>query len=223
MEELLGRLADRVERGKERKDSPYPPDLVGEDGADEICRAALEAGATAEEVLAGALMPAMGRVGERFAAGEVFVPQLLMSAKAMKAAMEHLKPAFARGEVAHRGTVVLGTVAGDLHDIGKNVVGMILEGDGWNVVDLGVDVGAASFLAALDKNPESGLAMSSLLTTTMMGMEDVIRRVRRGFPRASVYVSGAPITAEFAERIGADGYFPEPHSFARHLAEGHGR
>jgi 5-methyltetrahydrofolate--homocysteine methyltransferase len=136
----------------------------------------------------------------------------------MKAAMAHLKPAFESGEAQHRGTVVLGTVAGDLHDIGKNVVGMVLEGDGWDVVDLGVDVGTAAFVEAVGERPGCVLAMSSLLTTTMMGMQDVIGEVRDLRPDTAVYVGGAPVTPEFAERIGADGYFPEPHSFARHLA-----
>ncbi|MHC4471393.1 MAG: cobalamin-dependent protein [Planctomycetota bacterium] len=223
MDDLLALLRDRVERGKERLDSRYPPDLRDEAGADELCRRALEAGATAAEILDRALTPAMRRVGERFASGEVFVPQLLMSARAMKAAMEHLKPAFAGGEVSHRGTVVIGTVAGDLHDIGKNVVAMVLEGDGWNVVDLGVDVGADRFLEALGERPGGVLAMSSLLTTTMMEMETVIERVRSEFPPARVFVGGAPITSEFADLIGADGTFPEPHGFARHLAEGRDR
>jgi methanogenic corrinoid protein MtbC1 len=217
MTDILTRLAHCVEKGKVDRDASYPPDMAGQDGASELCRQALDAGTPPDEVLRGGLVVGMRRIGDDFGAGKAFIPQILIAAKAMNAAMEHLKPLFAAGEVKHRGTVVLGTVAGDLHDIGKNIVRMVLEGDGWKTVDLGVDVEAERFLAALDDAPDAVVALSALLTTTMTNMVTTIEAIRETGRGTRVFVGGAPVTAEFAEKIGADGYFPDPHSFARHL------
>jgi methanogenic corrinoid protein MtbC1 len=217
MSDLLERLALCVEKGKVDRDSTYPPDMKGQDGASELCRQALDAGMPPDQVLKGGLVVGMRRIGDAFGAGKAFIPQILIAAKAMNAAMAHLKPCFLSGEVTHRGTVVLGTVAGDLHDIGKNIVRMILEGDGWKTVDLGVDVGPEMFLAALDEAPDGIVAMSALLTTTMANMKATIDAIRERHGATRVFVGGAPVTAEFAEMIGADGYFPDPHSFARSL------
>ena len=139
MKEFLSKLAKCIERGKEDRTSPYPPDLKDKDGAREYTEQALTAGVKASRILQEGLMPGMNAIGEKFSQGKAYIPELLISAKAMYAAMDVLKPYFESGEAEHKGTVILGTVSGDLHDIGKNIVRMILEGDGWKVIDLGVD------------------------------------------------------------------------------------
>ena len=218
MDELLEQLADCVERGKADRHSPYPKGLKGRDGAAELTRQALNRAIPASQILQKALTAGMNRVGEKFGAGEAFIPDLLMAAQAMKAAVAILRPHFESGDIQPRGTLILGTVAGDLHEIGKNVVRMVLEGDGWRVIDLGVDVNTDAFIAALKDNPGAILGMSALLTTTMISMERSVREIKRRFPGTEIYVGGAPLTREFSDKIGADGTFPEPHSFARHLA-----
>ena len=173
MEQQLKQLAICVEKGKVDKDSPYPPDMKGQTGAYEITRQLLDAGIPASEILKKSLMVGMNKIGDKFAKGEAFIPELLIAAKAMNAAMVHLKPFFKSGEAKHQGTFIIGTVAGDLHDIGKNIVGMVLEGGGWEVIDLGVDVKIDDFIAALAKNNEAWIGMSALLTTTMARMAPV--------------------------------------------------
>lgn len=165
------------------------------------------------------MMVAMNRVGEKFEKGQAFIPELLIAAKAMNAGMVHLKPYFDSGEAEHRGTVVIGTVSGDLHDIGKNIVRMVLEGDGWKVIDLGVDAGADKFIKAVKENKAAIVGMSALLTTTMINMEAIAKALKEKFPEIKVFVGGAPLSDDFSKKIGADGYFPEPHSFAKHLAK----
>jgi 5-methyltetrahydrofolate--homocysteine methyltransferase len=216
--DILSRLARCVERGKERRDSAYPPDLAGEDGALELATLALEQGASPNDVLRHGMVVGMNAVGDRFARGEAFVPELLLSAKAMKAGMSVLRPYFESGEATHLGTVILGTVAGDIHDIGKNIVGMVLEGGGWKVVDLGVDVTTEQFLAALDEHSEAIVGMSALLTTTMVNMAATAQVLREQHAGTRLYIGGAPVTQEFCDRIGADGYFGDPTDFARHLS-----
>src|SRR6056297_1165314 len=154
MEQLLKQIAYCIEFGKVDQKTPYPPDMKGKEGADELTRQALNEGFKAKEILDNALFPAMSRVGEKFKANKIFVPQVLMSAKAMNASMSHLKPYFQSGEVTQKGTFIIGTVAGDLHDIGKNLVSMIVEGSGWKVIDLGTDVKTEKFLEAIEANPE---------------------------------------------------------------------
>ena len=217
MKELLLKLATVVERGKVNKTSPFPPDLKGQDGADEITAQLLENGVRPDKILTGALMIGMKAVGDRFGAGEAFIPDLLIAAKAMYASMAHLQPFFESGDVEFKGTVILGTVIGDLHDIGKNLVKMILVGDGWKVVDLGTDVGSEKFLQALEENPESIVGMSALLTTTMMNMESITKDVKTKYPETKVFVGGAPLSDDFANKINADGYFSHPQDFALHI------
>lgn len=218
MDDLLIRLSHCIERGKADKLSPYPPEMKGMDGAAELTEQALGASLSAAEILKESLMTGMNRIGEKYAAGQAFIPELLMAARAMNAAMEKLKPHFDSGELRHRGRVILGTVAGDLHEIGKNVVRMVLEGDGWKVIDLGVDVTTQKFIAILNDHPGSIVGMSALLTTTMINMQNSVREIKRLYPETQIYVGGAPLTQEFSRKIGADGYFPDPHSFAKHLA-----
>jgi len=218
MDELLKQLAVCIERGKAEKDSPYPPDMKGQDGASEITRQLLDGGVSANDILKKALMAGMNIIGDKFSQGIAFIPELLIAAKAMNAAMVHLKPYFDSGEAEHRGTFIVGTVAGDLHDIGKNIVRMVLEGDGWNVVDLGVDVNTEKFLNALKENPEAYVGMSALLTTTMVNMEESVKAIKEANSNTKVFVGGAPLSQEFNDKIGADGYFPDPHTFAKYLA-----
>jgi len=218
MDGLLEQLAVCIACGKVDVDSPYPPELKGQEGATELTRRAL-ATMTAQEVLRDGLMVGMRRVGDRFERGEAFIPDLLIAARAMTAAMNLVKPYFESGEVEYRGKIILGTVAGDLHDIGKNIVRMVLEGDGWEVTDLGVDASSESFLAALTENPDSLVGMSALLTTTMINMEKTTVAIRERYPNTPIFVGGAPLTEEFCDKIGATGYFPDPQKFARHLAE----
>ena len=153
MNEILEKIAQCVEFGKINKASPYPPNMKDQDGADELAKRALEEGIKPDEILENALIPAMANVGNKFSRKEIYVPQMLMAAKAMNSAMIHLKPFFQSGETKRKGKFIVGTVSGDLHDIGKNLVAMMIEGGGWEVIDLGVDVGTEKFLKALDENP----------------------------------------------------------------------
>lgn len=217
MAEQLEQLAVCIERGKVNQASPYPPDMRGQDGADELTKKALESGVRASEILEKALIVGMGRVGEKYSAGKVFVPDLLMAAKAMKASMTHLRPFFESGEAKHRGTFVVGTVQGDLHDIGKNLVSMVMEGGGWKVIDLGVDVPPEKFVDAVKQNPGAVVGLSALLTTTMVNMEKIVKAVREAVPGTTVLVGGAPLTDEFAKKIGADAYSPDPQGALAYL------
>lgn len=214
MSELLEQLAVCIERGKVNLNSPYPPDLKGQDGADELTKTALETNITPDEILNNALMTGMKRVGDKFGAGKAFIPDMLIAAKAMNAAMEHLKPFFKSGDVKLKGTFVLGTVTGDLHDIGKNIVGMVLKGSGWNVVDLGTDVSSEKFIETVEANPGCMVGISALLTTTMTQMEVINKNIKEKFPDTKVFVGGAPLSQDFSDKIGADGYFPDPNKFS---------
>ena len=211
---VLNSLALCIERGKERRNSPYPKDMLDQDGAWELCREALENGLSPQLILQEALIVGMRNIGEKFARGSAFIPELLIAAKAMNAAMEHLKPFFNSGAVCHKGKVILGTVAGDLHDIGKNIVKLVLEGAGWEVVDLGVNTAPAKFVEALGEHSLSIVGISALLTTTMTNMKNTVKVINESFPGTQVYIGGAPVTLAYAELIGASGYFPDPHSFA---------
>ncbi len=210
MSNFIDRISISIQRGKIDANSPYPPDMKGEPGADELTREALQNGVAANDILTQAMIPAMGIVGELFKDKKLFVPQVLMSAKAMNSAMLHLKPYFTSGEIKQRGTFVIGTVSGDLHDIGKNLVSMMIEGSGWRVVDLGVDVKTERFIEAVEENPGCILGMSALLTTTMESMEKSVRELRNNYPSQRILVGGAPLSKEFAFRIGADMYAPNP-------------
>ena len=210
MEELLKQIATCCERGKVNKDAPYPPDLRGQDGVKELVAQALSQGVNPNDLLTQGLMPGMAVVGKKFSANEVFVPDLLMAAKAMASGMEQLKPFFESGEAKHKGVFVVGTVQGDLHDIGKNLVRMMMEGAGWQVIDLGVDAAPEKFIAALDANPNAVVGLSALLTTTMVNMEKTVKMLKEKHPNTVVCVGGAPLTQEFCDKIGADAYAPDP-------------
>ncbi len=187
----------------------YHAVIDGDDGtARRITQEALASGIEPLRLVHDHMAPAMDEVGRRFESGEYFVPQLLLSARAMKAGMELIRPLLAARGNEPIGRVVVGTVLGDRHDIGKNLVGAMLEGGGFEVKDLGVNVSADRFIAALRETGATVLAMSSLLTTTMGAMRDTIAALERAGLRQQirVLVGGAAITAEYAAKIGADGY-----------------
>ncbi len=220
---LLEQIATAIKRGKVDVHSPYPADLKGEPGASELTETALRQGISPQDILSLGLVTGMNAIGERFERGEAFIPELLIAAKAMKAAMVHLKPCFDSGSIQYRGMVILGTVSGDLHDIGKNIVRMVLEGEGWQVVDLGVDVKPEIFLEKLREFPDGVIGLSALLTTTMINMESITQRIKSAFPHTPVFLGGAPLSEAYSSSIGADGYFPDPQKFARFLNENHDR
>ena len=177
-------------------------------GVQENVKAALEAGVPAATLLNSSLIPAMAEVGRLFEEGEYFVPEMLISARAMKSGMALLKPLLTSAEVNRAGTVVIGTVKGDLHDIGKNLVGLMLEGAGFQVIDLGSDVSPEKYMDAVKEHNPQMIAMSALLTTTMVNMRSTISALQEAGMRdqVKVIVGGAPVTRSFAEQIGADGY-----------------
>jgi 5-methyltetrahydrofolate--homocysteine methyltransferase len=172
---------------------------------------AVDAGFSAEDILKQGLVPAMREVGELFEKGEYYVPEMLISARAMQRGLEILKPLLASAEVDPSGTVVLGTVKGDLHDIGKNLVGMMLEGAGFSLIDLGTDVSADQFVETVQENQPDIVAMSALLTTTMPSMKTTIDALNNAGLRSQVkiMIGGAPVTEEYAKNIGADGFAPD--------------
>jgi len=217
MNTTLEKLMKCVESGKINRTSPYPPELREQDGADELARKALDEGTTPGEILEGALIPAMSAVGNKFSRQEIYVPQMLMSARAMSSAMVHLKPYFLTGETKRKGTVIIGTVTGDLHDIGKNLVAMMIEGGGWEVIDLGVDAGPDKFLKALSEHPGAAVGLSALLTTTMENMKKIVSAVREKNPTSKILIGGAPVTQDFCNRIGADFYSPDPQGAVNYL------
>jgi corrinoid protein of di/trimethylamine methyltransferase len=219
MEELFKQISHCIEFGKINQASPYPPDLKGQEGADELTRKALDEGAKPEEILSNALIVGMDKVGKKFRENKIFVPQVLMSAKAMDAAMVHLKPFFTSGEAKRKGTFIVGTVEGDLHDIGKNLVAMMVEGNGFEVIDLGVDVGADKFIAEVEKHPGSIVGLSALLTTTMVNMEKIVKELKTKDPDIKVCIGGAPITQDYCDKINADLYSPDPQGVVEYLNE----
>ena len=180
-------------------------------------QAGLQAGLRASDILNKGCIAAMGEVGRLFEEGEMFVPEMLIAARAMQASMNLLRPHLAEGEIASAGKVALGTVAGDLHDIGKNLVGMMMEGAGFEIVDLGTDVSAAAFVEAVREHRPHLIGMSALLTTTMPSMIATIEALTEAGLRdkVKVLVGGAPVTQAFADEIGADGFAPDASSAAR--------
>ena len=219
MENIPERLAICVESGKINKTSPYPPNMKDQEGADELAKRALEEGVKPDEILENALIPAMANVGNKFSKKEIYVPQMLMSAKAMNSAMMHLKPFFQSGETKRKGKVIIGTVSGDLHDRGKNLVAMMIEGGGWEVIDLGVDVGADKFMMTLDENPDAIIGLSALLTTTMENMKKIVTVIKEKYSATKILIGGAPVTKEYCEKIGADFYSPDPQGAVNYLKQ----
>ena len=190
-------------------------------GAASQVQAALDAGTPAGQILNQGCIAAMAEVGRLFEEGEMFVPEMLIAARAMQVGMDLLRPHLAEGEIVSAGKVVLGTVAGDLHDIGKNLVGMMMEGAGFDVVDLGTDVKPSAFVSAVRDHQADIVGMSALLTTTMPSMVATIEALEEAGVReqVKVLVGGAPVTQAFADKIGADGFAPDASSATRKAKE----
>ena len=183
---------------------------------------ALDAGCDPTEILNDGMIKAMDAVGEKFKNGEIFVPEMLVAARAMKKGVEVLKPHLATGAAGAAGNVIIGTVAGDLHDIGKNLVSMMLESAGFEVIDLGVDVPKEKFVEAYEANPDTKIiCCSALLTTTMPALKDAVALINEASfrPNVKVMVGGAPITQAFADEIGADAYTEDAASCAKKARE----
>ena len=180
----------------------------------EITKKLVDEGVTAIEILNNGLMPGMNVVGKKFKANEMYIPEVLVAARAMHAAMDVIKPLLIESDAPTRGNVVIGTVQGDLHDIGKNLVAMMLEGGGFNVIDIGVDVSAEKFVEQAKKNNADIIGLSALLTTTMTGMKEVIEMFRTDdiVKDVKIIIGGAPLTQEYADKISADGYAPDAAS-----------
>ena len=210
MENTLERIALCVEVGKINAKTPYPPAMKGKDGADELTLKALEQGYSPNDILTKGLIVGMNNIGVKFKENKVFVPQVLMSAKAMSGGMQHLKRYFNDGSVKRKGKLIIGTVKGDLHDIGKNLVCMMVEGNGYEIIDLGVDVTEEKFVDAVRENPDAFVGMSALLTTTMVNMESINTAIKAEFPQVKTFIGGAPVSSDFAQKIGADYYTEEP-------------
>jgi 5-methyltetrahydrofolate--homocysteine methyltransferase len=193
--EALSQLKDAVLNGEYTKAGP-------------LTEEALKGGTSAESVLNDGLITAMDKVGVLFKEGEIYVPEVLLAAKAMQAGMNVLKPELLRSGVESRGKVVVGTVRGDLHDIGKNLVAMMLEGAGFEIIDLGNDVPAEEFVEAAEKNGAQVIGMSALLTTTMHVMKETVDLLKEKDldTKVKTMIGGAPVTSAFAEEIGVDGY-----------------
>ncbi|MGD8741574.1 MAG: corrinoid protein [Desulfobacterales bacterium] len=195
MSELLGKMAESLIAGKI-------------DEVVTLTKEALDGGAAPADILDQGLLAGMDIVGQRFKAEEMFIPEVLRCAKCMHGAMDILRPLLAETGAESIGTLIIGTVKGDLHDIGKNLVGMMFEGAGFNVVDLGIDKEPQNFVDAIKEHNATLIGMSALLTTTMPKMGETINAIKEAGIRdqVKILVGGAPITAAFAEEIGADGY-----------------
>ncbi len=183
-----------------------------------LTREGLDRGEKAEDILNEGLIKAMDQVGLKFKNGEIYIPEVLIAARAMHAGLAVLKPVLAKSGAAKAAKIVIGTVKGDLHDIGKNMVGMMLEGAGFDVVDLGVDVPTEKFVQAAKEHGARVVGMSALLTTTMMQMKATVEALRAS-GAVKMIVGGAPLTQDFATQIGADGYAPDAASAVERVKE----
>jgi 5-methyltetrahydrofolate--homocysteine methyltransferase len=208
-QELLEKIAFNVIQGRlESEDEGFDPGLEGQPGVTELVQAALEQSIDPKEIVVASLTKSMETVGKKFEKKEYLIPDMLASAECVGAAMDIMAPHLIKAGVESRGKIVIATVAGDLHDIGKNIVAIMLKGAGYDVIDLGTDVSVDRICEAVKANQASFLGLSALLTTTMRSMEDVIVRLKEDELRESikVLIGGAPTSAEFAEQIGADAY-----------------
>ena len=204
----LQALADAVINGKK-------------DEAERLAQAAVDEGVKPSAIINDGLIAGMSVVGEKFKNNEFYVPEVLIAARAMQSAMGSVKPLLTEGEMESKGKVAIGTVKGDLHDIGKNLVAMMLEGGGYEVVDLEVDVSPEQFVQAASEQGCNAVALSALLTTTMPSMKDTVDAlVEAGIKdRVKVIIGGAPVTQSYADESGADGYAPDAASAGDKRAE----
>ena len=195
MSELFGKMSEALIAGNIEEEKKLTQEALG-------------AGTSAGEILNKGLLPGMDIVGQRFKAAEMFIPEVLRSAKTMGAAMEIIRPLLSESDAAGSGTVVIGTMEGDLHDIGKNLVGMMLEGAGFTIVDLGTDVKPQAFVDAVKEHKPKIVGMSALLTTTMPKMGETVNALKEAGIRDQIKImaGGAPVTQDFVDEIGADAY-----------------
>ncbi len=203
-------IAEALIAGKTDKDARYPPKLVGQPGVKELVQAAIDDGATPNDVLTQGLIAGMEVIGQRFRDSEIFVPEVLIAAKAMHAGLDILRPLLAESDYKAHGTFIIGTVEGDLHDIGKNLVAMMVEGAGFKVIDLGVDVSVQKFVETAKENPGAIVGMSALLTTTMPAMGKTIQALKEAGLDNPTIIGGAPTTQKFADEIGASLFAADP-------------
>ncbi len=198
---LFSEMAARLEKGDAA-------------GVKELTQKALDQGSKAEEILNKGLVTGMDVIGEKFKNNEVFIPEVLIAARAMKAGMEIIKPLLAEAKVKAKGKIAVGTVRGDLHDIGKNIVAMMLEGAGFDIIDMGTDVAAEKILQHVNQDKPDVVGLSALLTTTMVYMKEIVDTLEKNGVRkkVKVIIGGAPITNRYAEEIKADGYAPDAAS-----------
>ena len=197
----LKEMADNVIKGKASE-------------VKELTQKAVNEGMGVEKILNEGLIAGMDIVGKKFQASEIYVPEMLIAARAMKAGMEIIRPILVQKDIKSQGKVVIGTAKGDLHDIGKSLVGMMLEGAGFEIVDLGVDVSPEKFIETAKEKKADIIGVSALLTTTMVGMKDVVKAVQEANldSKVKIMIGGAPITQNYADEIGADGYAPDAAS-----------
>ena len=217
MDQLMEKIALYLEKGKIDANSPYPPELSGQDGVSELTQKAIENGIPPERILNEGLIKGMEEVGRKWRNDKLYLPDVILSAEVMKKGMQMLEPFFSSGEIKHKGDFVIGTVEGDLHDIGKNIVKMFFIGGGWKVIDVGVDKGPEVFQKAIEEHKPSAVGLSALLTTTMDSMEEITKILVTKYPGIKVIVGGAPITQEFADEIGAHAYFKDPPSALEYI------
>jgi 5-methyltetrahydrofolate--homocysteine methyltransferase len=203
---LIDEIKENVVRGHIDSNSKYPPDLAGKPGVIELVQKAIDENLPASKILNESLIAGMGLVGKKFSDGEYFVPDMLLSAQAMKYGMKILEPLLKGDESKKIGTVILGTVKGDMHDIGKNLVRMMLEGGGFAVIDLGINTGPERFIESAKKYPDAVIGMSALLTTTMENMRVSIEALRANGLNNKVIIGGAAASQKFADEIHADGF-----------------
>jgi 5-methyltetrahydrofolate--homocysteine methyltransferase len=198
MQETYNELMEKVIKGDQN-------------GSRELVQKLLDSGENVKQIIDIALVPAMDIVGDRFQNQEFFIPELLVAARAMEGCLTLIQPLLAASDVKPAGVVIIGTVKGDLHDIGKNIVAAMLKGAGFQIVDLGIDVDPAGFVEAVKQNKPDIVGLSALLTTTMKSMKDTVAAISSAGLRDSVkiIVGGAPLTQEYADEIGADGYSPD--------------
>lgn len=212
MTDILDRIAECCELGKISKESAYPLSLRNQDGVVELIRDALASSVNLNDILSKGLLSGMSRITGKFMRNEVFVPDLFMAAKAMKAGVEELRPHFKSDAIKRKGTLIIGAVKGEQQDIGKNLVCLAMECAAYEVVDMGVDVSPEAFLAKLKERPGSVVGLSAYLSTTLDNMEETTRLIKSKMPETIVIIGGACVTQAFCDRIGADAYFREPFS-----------
>jgi len=216
MQDIVEQIAMYVAKGKVSKTAWWPPEMKDQDGADEFAADALKKGVHPSVLLEGCIL-GMERIGKEFGEGKAFVTNLIVSGVAMNAVLKHIKPFLESGEVKRKGTFVIGTVTGDMHDIGKNLVSMIVKGGGFEVIDLGVDVPSNKFLDTIAQHPGCSVGLSALLTTTKRNMATNVEAIKKMYPDTKILIGGAPITQDFCTQIGANFYSPNPNEAVEFL------